>query len=462
MVEEAQQVRARVLADLSRKRRTFHAQIEQLRAGRERLAETINGVRDAVDDIVRELFTAEDDARRAAEEAARELAERGDDPTPDEVLAAELASVTAAGQAAESARPAPVEGTDGEDATDRDEPAKPVPASEAPDAPVAEVDALFAKIRAASDDAPDDGPGDGAEGTSGGGTGTGAASTTATARKTRSRTRKATIAAPVATAAAAGTGSASAEHRPDAGAPGAEEGRDEVADAADGPPDGRHPSTIRRDDLVAPVITKLSRKLKRTLQDGQNELLDAVRSAKGPHWSADLLPDDTEQVDGIATAALPALEDAAQAGAGFARPDATAAASTDDLLAVAHELAVSIVTPLRRRLEGDGGLAEADLATVTDHVGAAFREWKGERIERIAADHVIAAFSAGTLAALGPEGGATVEWLSVAADGAEAPCPDCEDNGLNGPQAPGEPFPTGHRAPPAHPGCRCVLTPTAG
>ena len=48
-------------------------------------------------------------------------------------------------------------------------------------------------------------------------------------------------------------------------------------------------------------------------------------------------------------------------------------------------------------------------------------------------------------------------WVAVAGEG-DAPCPDCEDNGLSGSQRPGEEFPTGHRYPPVHPGCRCLLT----
>ena len=35
-------------------------------------------------------------------------------------------------------------------------------------------------------------------------------------------------------------------------------------------------------------------------------------------------------------------------------------------------------------------------------------------------------------------------------------CPDCDDNALE-PTARSEPFPTGQRFPPAHPGCRCFL-----
>ena len=99
---------------------------------------------------------------------------------------------------------------------------------------------------------------------------------------------------------------------------------------------------------------------------------------------------------------------------------------------------------------------DAEESVVAEHVGSAFREWKGERIERLAGDHVVAAFSAGTMAAAGGRPSAQLEWVAVSGSG-DAPCPDCEDNGLNGSQRPGEEFPTGHRHPPAHPGCRCLL-----
>jgi hypothetical protein len=126
------------------------------------------------------------------------------------------------------------------------------------------------------------------------------------------------------------------------------------------------------------------------------------------------------------------------------------------LLGIAHDLAVAVVGPLRRRLAGGDGLEGADESVVAEHVGSAFREWKGERIERLAGDHVVAAFSAGTIAAA--EGGSSshLEWVAVS-DSGDTPCPDCEDNGLTGSLAPGEEFPTGHLHPPAHPGCRCLL-----
>jgi hypothetical protein len=50
-----------------------------------------------------------------------------------------------------------------------------------------------------------------------------------------------------------------------------------------------------------------------------------------------------------------------------------------------------------------------------------------------------------------------VRWV---VDDIDGPCPDCDDNALAGPTPLGQPFPTGQVAPPAHPGCRCVLAPS--
>jgi hypothetical protein len=128
----------------------------------------------------------------------------------------------------------------------------------------------------------------------------------------------------------------------------------------------------------------------------------------------------------------------------------------DVVVKIAHELAESMIGPLRRKLLDADGLEDADESVVAEHIGSAFREWRGERIERLAADHVLAAFSAGSMSAAEGTPSAQLEWIAVAGSG-DAPCPDCEDNGLNGSLRPGEEFPTGHLHPPAHPGCRCLL-----
>src|SRR6266850_376192 len=66
MVGEAQAVRERLLGDLARRRRLAHVQIEQLRAGRERLLEAYRVVRRTLDEATEELTVAEAEARVAA------------------------------------------------------------------------------------------------------------------------------------------------------------------------------------------------------------------------------------------------------------------------------------------------------------------------------------------------------------------------------------------------------------
>jgi DivIVA domain-containing protein len=463
MVEEAQGLRARVLADLAKRRKVLHAQIEQLRAGRERLAETVNDVRRSIDVIADDLFAAEDNARLAAEAAGREAAARPDGETPEELaatlMADEAAEAELAGDGTDSEAIIEVtveEGVGGdpdpdieESATgdgtadtagggpgesgsaDADEPSG--AASDAPEVAEESVDALFAKLRAArtgsGDPAPDPEP-------------------------------------PAATAVAEDSPAEAPDDPESASAPEpsveastatptVNEDRAVAAeDEGDEPPEERHPLVVQRDGLIDPLVPILSRRLKRTLQDSQNELLDRLRS-NGSRWSADLLPPEVEHVDSYATAAMPALEQAAEAGVAFAGTGRTGGPGGDVLAGIAHQLADSVVGPLRRRLGEDEGLADAEESVVAEHVSSAFREWKGPRIERLAGDHVVAAFSAGSIAAA--DGKRTkIEWIAVSS-GDNPPCPDCEDNGLNGRQKPGEEFPTSHRYPPAHPGCRCLV-----
>jgi hypothetical protein len=119
---------------------------------------------------------------------------------------------------------------------------------------------------------------------------------------------------------------------------------------------------------------------------------------------------------------------------------------------IAERLAGSIVGPVRRRvgevLESVGGDRGAD---TVDRINSVYREARA-RVERAVGDAVTEAVAAGFTAVLAP--GTTVRWVAEDVDG---PCPDCDDNALAGAVPLGSPFPTGQPAPPAHPGCRCVL-----
>jgi DivIVA domain-containing protein len=453
MIDEAQALRSRVLADLSKRRKVLHAQIEQLRAGREHLAETVRGVRRTVDGIADELFRAEDEARLAAEAAGREAIARPYEGTPEEEAAVLLAE--GAGEPGRSELRVVVEDPPpfGSDPGEVGEPLSPEQGSFiAAEIEVTEVIAEPEGYAALVHDAPE-------------------VPTHETVPPPSTEPEEAAEVDEAETEAAVNTEGAVAP------TPSVDElfakiraGRGDDADAGDAAPtetqggesaaeaeetETKNPLVDTRDELVGPLITALSRRLKRTLQDDQNDLLDRLRN-NGSSWSIALLPEEVEHLDSYATAALPQLEQAASAGRIFVGDESEGGPLTEHVVGVAHDLAAAIVGPLRRRLADDDGLTNADESAVAEHVGSAFRDWKGERIERLAGDYVIAGFSAGSVA------GSTrdIEWVAAAAPGS-TPCPDCDDNALNGPQPAGQEFPTGHRHPPAHSGCRCLLVPSA-
>ncbi len=412
MVQEAQELRARVLSDLTRRRRVLHTQIEQLRAGRERLAGTIKEVRHAVEQVTDDLFRAEDEARSAAEAAGRQV------KVPDEVD--ELLSQL------------PV--TVGDDAEQ--------PSPEAVSPPEADAGSVLeeepggvtvAELGVAAGERVGNGvAGDGPDSA-------GAEQVVEHDAHSEGERRQAVddIFARL-----------RADQRPEA-LSAAVTGVDEAGAAQESPsaPDG-DPALARRDELLDPAAHALARGLKRVMADDQNDLLDRLRARRG--WDQEVLLAEEDHERRYLQALQPLLEDAARAGVLFT---GAAAGDVPTMKELAGELARAVVTPLRRRLL-DQPEVEADETATVDHVGSAFREWKGQRAERVALDHALAAFSLGELAATAEND--TLRWV-VDDDG--VPCPDCDDNALAGPLPRGESFPTGQPHPPAHPGCRCLLVP---
>jgi hypothetical protein len=205
---------------------------------------------------------------------------------------------------------------------------------------------------------------------------------------------------------------------------------------------------VRKDELLSPVIAGLARRVKRALQDDQNDILDRIRSQGG--WKDGVLPDLSEHSNRYLVASSEMLAEAARAGATFAGVGIDV---VTDVETEATTLATEVVTSLRRRLEDDGPTVDpTDDAALAEHVGAAFREWRGDRTDRLAGDHATAAFATAALAATAKD--VTIRWI---VDDEGAPCADCEDNALAEDVKPGDPFPTGHSHPPAHSGCRCLL-----
>ena len=514
VVHEAQAARARVLGDLTRRRRLLQIQVEQLRAGRERLLDAYRLVRRSIDDVADELERAEGEARDAATAAGDRAGADVEDL--DDVLAAFPAAVEdpdAAGREAPNpdltaveelleseTGPEPPAAVDG--APDDEEPGPGEPSEARPTRDNPRPSPLRLLRRPRGDARP--GQLDVAEtpsqteGVRVIATRPGAAATTRPAAPPVppetppdaplpevAAAGAADVAAPEGGAPPA-AGEAPAEEvppvavdelfariragraaavakahevlrdEPSAGSSGGEATVAEpepTAEPGGGDAAGGEEAVLqRRDSAVEGLEPRLARKLKRALQDEQNELLDRLRSARAGAGVDDVVGPAAEQRARYAQAAEELLQAAAAAGVGFTSPSSNARPAVDDLVG---GLTASITDPLRRALERVlGGESGVDPAAAVERIGAVYRECKAQRLEGLAGDAVTAAFARGALAALPP--GSSSRWV-VDDDG--RPCPDCDDNALAGPTPPGQPFPTGQAHPPAHAGCRCVLAP---
>ncbi|MDQ1439155.1 MAG: hypothetical protein QOK43_2784 [Acidimicrobiaceae bacterium] len=526
MVVEAQSARERILSDLARRRRVAHVQVEQLRAGRDRLLDAYRMVRSTLEDVTDELQRAEAEARQAAEATARRLAAEGDDALAeqaddeagedggadeagqaggeiedaevgpdvevaveeeaDQPVAVESAAIgsaaigsAAGGSAAveqvaprlvtttvEAASPAPVTAAPSRPASvpveerrlsslriirrererEREREAGSDPPQPEPVAAVSELDVVepaapdeavrilapvAAEVEAAP--APD----------------VEAAKPAVEDVFARLRASREESVAKAREVLAEPEPEAKSEPDPEPESKSEPDPEPEHREAVEGEPavsneDER--ALQERDEAVADIEARLARKLKRSLQDEQNDVLDRLRSRRSRSTEG-VLPALDEHLARHVAVALPFLE---QAGPGV------------DVAAVAHELADAIVGPLRRQLEpalrggsneGDDGEGDdAEESDPADRIGAAYREWKGDRIERLASHAVVSAWSRAAYRSVAE--GTVLRWV---VDDQGAPCPDCDDNALAGPTAKGDEYPTGQQHPPAHAGCRCLL-----
>ena len=524
LVERAQLARREVLADLVQRRRELHIQIEQFRAARDELAAAVLGVRGSVDGIVADLARVDEDARTAAARVARQpppdlgaltvdeldrLTEEGgagpgepveaavaEEPAAEGAVAGEAAAMGAAvgaamGAIAEGGAETPAAGIpavaeEGHEVPEDQGGAMPGDSEQVADLASAEaretasVEDLFARIRAGHDDEPA-GPVPPATGVAEpieGGVATGEAPTEVPTEDGSEGTpamsgRRARRSGSewLGTSGRDGVDDevvdeqAVDEQAVDEQAVGGEGGAVEV----EGEVDGDDAVLLRqRADLLDPVTVRLTRRLKRALQDDQNRLLARIRSGSG-RWTDDVLIPEHEQQAQLVEASNRLLKEAYAAGATFARErvqpggrPARPSRAADKLAAAdaqarAEEISATVVSQLRRRLSAGGGDAPAGGPDddAAERVGAAYREWRGERIERLVGDAAVGAFSAGVLSAVGS--GGSLRWLPA---DREAACPDCDDNSLADAVTVGGEFPTGHAHPPAHPGCRCLVAPT--
>ena len=210
------------------------------------------------------------------------------------------------------------------------------------------------------------------------------------------------------------------------------------------------PELAARDDAVAKVRSALGRRAKRALQDEQNELLDALRTTKGRPTADAVLPSPEDQTAAWADVLAPGVDEVYRAATRATAPDAgTDGVPRDVLLALAAEASA----PLRERLVSAftaGADDDSEGGDVAQRIGARYREWRTQALGDALGDALVGAWARGTLDAA-PED-ARLRWVTPA----EGCCPDCDDDALEATPR-GEAFPTGQVAPPAHPGCRCVV-----
>jgi DivIVA domain-containing protein len=388
MLDEAKSARERVVGDLVRRRSLLSAQIEALRAGRDHLLDAYRTVKRTFLDATEALAQVE--ARAAVErsvpnsesvDVAAEIAaeiEKLDGALPTDGTGVDGA--TAAHEVVDTDAPA---GDGGEGAGGEHVQLVPNSAGADPEtevaAALADVDSLFARLRAGQDD-----PGG---------------------------------AAPAATGSGA-PGCSAAEWR------------------------------TKRAKAIDPLLAGLLKRAKRRSQDDQNALLDSVRRHKGRPTSEQVLTAGDVARDDWMKVLRDALDRAY--GAGRAAAGASDEPVSDDLAGVAAD---AVIGPLRERLvvaidSGD----EGDTGGLVERIGARYREWKNQSLERTLSEALASAWTRGVYDAVPDD--AVLWWVPFE----EGRCSDCDDNALE-PTVKGEHFPTGQAFPPAHPGCKCLLAP---
>ncbi len=457
MVREAQAVRERILRDLARRRRTALQQVEQLRAGRERLLETYAVVRSIMDDATAELAVAEVEARAAAEAAVVQL----DEPEPTiEELEAEVVALReepATDEAADTDEPAdadegeapPAEAQEpategptaqgpGQDGGQPSDPGPPVidlrerPAP-APEPVVTVSERRTSALRILRPAEPETTPvatGDPADAAA---PGSGPDGDRPQADDVFARLR-------ADTAAAGDAAPDEAAGAPPEAEPEAEPEPEDVDDPG--------AAVRRRDADLAPIERELARALKRELADEQNAVLDALRRSRGRPTLGDLLPEPEAAAARYAAAATAPLDAAAAAGCTAAGAEGPDAPPIDDLAGeVGAEVAGALRADVAAALEATGG----DHAGTAERISTAYRTWKSSLAEPLARSTAVAAEARGRVAS-----SVTVCWIP---DPGAPACPACGENAAAGPRSAGEAFPSGVLHPPAHPGCRCLVAP---
>jgi DivIVA domain-containing protein len=457
MVEEAREVRERVLADLDRRRGLLQEQIDELRAGRDRLLDayrvvkrTLGEATDALADVEQHAtaqlggvppgidvppVTGEMEVLGIAGGAEAEPANQPGSPQsepspPDPAVPAEQSKV------AERSEPEG-QGDGGEISVDltASEPTNEgsKTAGETNDEgdggadSGAAVDALFARLRSSG------GPDDAAAG-----------SVTASPVATEVLDR-AESPAPRATN---GEGTVTVvEETVVIEATAEPEAKGEASGAPEEELTGDDALRSRRLRALRPLSRELGRRAKRSLQDEQNELLDRLRTAKGKPVATEMLAAPDEREASWADVIRGPLGEAYAAARTTSGRAGTKSGVPDEIVtSTAHLLVDGLRGRLLDAIDGVGD----NIDEIPQRIGARYRDFRTQELDAILGDSLSAAWARGTFDAAPKR--ARLRWVPDTVGS----CPDCDDNALE-PTAKGQEFPTGQAFPPAHPGCRCLL-----
>ena len=203
----------------------------------------------------------------------------------------------------------------------------------------------------------------------------------------------------------------------------------------------------KRDEVLAPIVVAMSRKLKRVLADEENEVLEYLRGKKNALTIDAMVGEQEVHAKRYGDAIS---EDIMAAAKGAAK----SAKVTDVIPTVDVLIGVQLVRPLRDRLAKAIEQNGTDRVAMAKALRGVYRQWKSQHIDEQVDDIACLAYSRGFFAGVKP--GTQVCWM-VDPNGPE--CPDAEDNSLAGSIALGKEFPTGNLHPLAHAGCRCLLAP---
>ncbi len=206
-----------------------------------------------------------------------------------------------------------------------------------------------------------------------------------------------------------------------------------------------------RDVALVRILPRAIRRAKRTFTDEQKLILAALDGAAVGDV-ADLIPGPDEH--GASHSSVLRRDLGAAADAGVEAFGSAAGSDAPDLSEAVAVVESAIAGEIRGRLEALVAEHGGDNAAIAQGVRSMYRDLRRDVVEARVTDAVMHAYFAGMMAA-GNEG-MTCRWLAVPSGSA---CAECEDDVLAGPVPMGAPFPTGHVAPPAHPGCRCDLVP---